>query len=378
MKKVLLENEITMVFQPKLAEIFGVTESIILQQMHYWLLKSKHIIDGVPWIYNSYEAWHSQINFLCRRTIIRAIKKLEDAGVVLSSNFNRSKMDKTKWYTIDYEKLNSLCEAFVDSKNSGSAAELEINEDLSDTPEDNKNLENDTSLGANEILSDTFSNNENSKNQYHYDDADKTYENLDEASVSIEKEYEFYNNTNESMDKPSEFIHKYHSPSSIVSKSPMDNANFNKAIPEITTETSFKEEEKKGEFSDVVNFYSENISCASPYEIQQLKVFMEDFDSKDLIILGMKQALKSNAKNLRYIEKVLYSWKHKGLKQEEEVIDFLKNYKKHKGGKKVEKSERDYGKSPYFNSKLKKREYGNHKSEDEKTKWYQGDMEGVI
>ncbi len=378
MKKVLLENEITMVFQPKLAEIFGVTESIILQQMHYWLLKSKHIIDGAPWIYNSYEAWHGQINFLCKRTIIRAIKKLEDAGVVLSSNFNRSKMDKTKWYTIDYEKLESLCDAFVDSKNSGSAAELETNEVLSDIPDDSKKLGNDTSLGSIEISSDTFSNNENSNNQYHYDDADKTYKNLNEASISIEKECEFYNNTSESMDKPSEFIHKHHSPSSIVSKSPMDNANFNKAIPEITTETSFKEEEKKGEFSDVVNFYSENISCASPYEIQQLKVFMEDFDSKNLIILGMKQALKSNAKNLRYIEKVLYSWKHKGLKQEEEVIDFLKNYKKHKGGKKVGKSERDYGKSPYFNSKTKKREYGKHKTWDEKTIWHQRNLEGLI
>ncbi|NMM65811.1 DnaD domain protein [Clostridium sp. P21] len=330
MKKVLLENEITMVFQPKLAEIFGVTESIILQQMHYWLLKSKHIIDGTPWIYNSYEAWHSQINFLCKRTIIRAIKKLEDAGVVLSSNFNKSKMDKTKWYTINYEKLESLYDAFVD--------------------------------------------NENSKAQHDYDSKNKTYENLNESNISAEKECR----SSKHVDKANKLINRYNLASSVMPKSQMDNANFNKAIPEITTETSFKEEEKKREFSDVVNFYRKNISCASPYEIQQLKVFMDDFDSKDLIILGMKQALKSNAKNLRYIEKVLYSWKHKGLKQEEEVIDFLKNYKKHKGGKKVGKSERDYGKSPYFNSKIEKREYGNHKTKDEKNIWHQRDLEGLI
>jgi DnaD/phage-associated family protein len=362
MKKVLLENEITMVFQPKLAEIFGVTESIILQQMHYWLLKSKHLIDDVPWIYNSYEAWHSQINFLCKRTIIRAIKKLEDAEVVLSSNFNRSKMDKTKWYTIDYEKLNILCDAFIDSKNSGSTTELKTNEDLCDTSSDDKNLENHTKLQINKNICDSFSNNEN----------------LDEASVSIEKEYEFYEDTSEPMDKPSKFIHKYNSPSSIESKSSMDNTNFNKAIPKITTETSFKEEEEKGEFIEVVNFYRENISCASPYEIEQLKGFMADFDSKDLIILGMKQALKSNAKNLRYIEKVLYSWKHKGLKAEEDVIDFLKNYKKRKGGKKVGKPGGDYEKSWCYSSKAESREYGNHKAEGEKTVWYQGDMEGVI
>ncbi len=317
MKKVLLENEITMVFQPKIAEIFGVTESIILQQMHYWLLKSKHIIKGTPWIYNSYEAWHSQINFLCKRTIIRAIKKLEDEGVVLSSNFNKSKMDKTKWYSINYEKLHSLCDAFVDDKNSESDIKLEVTEDPCDTSADTK-------------------------------------------------------------DEPIKFISKYSSPSSIRSKSSMDNAYFNKAIPETTTEINLKKEEEKGELSEVVNFYEENISCASPYELEQLKGFMVDFDSKDLIILGIKQALKSNAKNLRYIEKVLYSWKHKGLNQKEQVVDFLNNYKKRKGGKKGGRPGGNYEQSWCYNSKAEKKEYRNLNAEVEKTVWYQGDMEGVI
>ncbi|WPC43854.1 DnaD domain protein [Clostridium sp. JS66] len=325
MKKVLLENEITMVFQPKLAEIFGITESIILQQIHYWLLKSNHIINGTPWIYNSYEAWHNQISFLCKRTIIRAIKKLETAGVVLSSNFNKSKMDKTKWYTIDYKKLESLCDAFEDGTNS-----------------------------------------------------------------TID--------TKEKLDDVNKSSNKCLSPSSIESKSPMDNAYFNKAIPEITTETYLKKEEEG--FTDVVNFYSDNISCASPYEIDLLKNFMEDFNSKDLIILGMKQALKSNAKNLRYIEKVLYSWKNKGLRDENEVINYLNNYKKHKsyygfhnfktnsdflddykklqGGESFGRTWGNYEKSWGYNSETEEKELGKHEREEEKTEWYQGDMEGLI
>ncbi|WP_032076835.1 DnaD domain-containing protein [Clostridium drakei] len=334
MKKVLLENEITMVFQPKLAEIFGVTESIILQQIHYWLLKSNHIIDGTPWIYNSYEAWHNQISFLCKRTIIRAIKKLETSGVVLSSNFNKSKMDKTKWYTIDYEKLESLCDAFEDSTNSTIDTEGKPSKNSSDISEDDVNKSSNTCL----------------------------------------------------------------SPSSIESKSPVDNAYFNKTIPEITTENYLKKEEE--ELTDVVSFYSDNISCASPYEINLLKNFMEDFNSKDLIILGMKQALKSNAKNLRYIEKVLYSWKNKGLRNEKEVINYLNNYKKHKsyygfhnfktksdffddyknlqGGESFGRTWGNYEKSWGYNSEIEETQFGKYEREEEKTEWYQGDMEGLI
>ncbi|AKA69315.1 DnaD domain-containing protein [Clostridium scatologenes] len=367
MKKVLLENEITMVFQPKLAEIFGITESIILQQIHYWLLKSNHIIDGTPWIYNSYEAWHNQINFLCKRTIIRAIKKLETAGVVLSSNFNKSKMDKTKWYTIDYEKLESLCDAFEDGTNSTIDTKGKPGENSSDTSHDDKKLEAPDNLEANEISME--------KNIYYNND--KAYENLDDVNK--------YNN-------------KCLSPSSIESKSPVDNAYFNKAIPEITTETYLKKEEEG--LTDVVNFYSDNISSASPYEIDLLKNFMDDFNSKDLIILGIKQALKSNAKNLRYIEKVLYSWKNKGLRDEKEVINYLNNYKKHKsyygfhhfktnsnflddykklqGGESFGGTWGNYEKSWGYNSETQKKEFGKHGREEEKTEWYQGDMEGVI
>ncbi|AKN29978.1 primosomal replication protein N [Clostridium carboxidivorans P7] len=367
MKKVLLENEITMVFQPKLAEIFGVTESIILQQIHYWLLKSNHIINGTPWIYNSYEAWHNQISFLCKRTIIRAIKKLETSGVVLSSNFNKSKMDKTKWYTIDYEKLESLCDSFEDGTNSTIDTKGKPGENSSDISEDDKKLEAPDNLEANEISMD--------QNIYYNDD--KAYENLDDVNKSS---------------------NKYLSPSSIESKSQMDNAYFNKAIPEITTETYLKKEEEG--FTDVVNFYSDNISCASPYEIDQLKNFMEDFNSKDLIILGMKQALKSNAKNLRYIEKVLYSWKNKGLRDEKEVINYLNNYKKHKsyygfhnfktnsdflddykklqGGKSFGTTWGNYEKSWGYNSETQEKESGKYEGKEAKTEWYQGDMEGLI
>lgn len=98
------------VIDVNLAVVLGVSESIILQQMSYWLEKSTHIIEGTPWIFNSYANWQKQLPFFCESTIRRLIKKLEDMGIILSANFNKCKMDKTKWYSIDYDALNRLQE----------------------------------------------------------------------------------------------------------------------------------------------------------------------------------------------------------------------------------------------------------------------------
>lgn len=96
------------VIDVNLAVVLGVSESIIVQQMSYWLEKSTHIIEGRPWIFNSYANWQKQLPFFCESTIRRLIKKLEDMRIILSANFNKCKMDKTKWYSIDYDALNRL------------------------------------------------------------------------------------------------------------------------------------------------------------------------------------------------------------------------------------------------------------------------------
>ena len=93
---------------PTLATAIGLNEAIILQQMHYWLATSQHVHDGRKWIYNSYPSWQKQFPFWSVETIKRTIKHLEDTGVVVSGNYNTMKIDKTKWYSIDYEKLPTI------------------------------------------------------------------------------------------------------------------------------------------------------------------------------------------------------------------------------------------------------------------------------
>jgi DnaD/phage-associated family protein len=104
----LLLDEEPLVILPSLAAAIGLNESIVVQQLHYWLEKSEHVYDGHKWIYNTYEDWREQFPFWSESTIRRIITKLEKQGIIVAANFNRSKIDKTKWYRIDYDKLAEL------------------------------------------------------------------------------------------------------------------------------------------------------------------------------------------------------------------------------------------------------------------------------
>lgn len=105
----LVTGEHPLLVLPQLAAAIGLNEAIILQQIHYWLGKqSGRIIDGIHWIYNTYEKWQAQFPFLGLSAIRRAIARLEGQQLILTERHNQGKWDQTKWYTIDYEKLKAL------------------------------------------------------------------------------------------------------------------------------------------------------------------------------------------------------------------------------------------------------------------------------
>jgi len=104
----LLFNEKPMMVLPKLATRIGLNETIFLQQLYYWLKESKHVHDGHQWVYNSYEGWQVQFPFWSISTIRRIISKLEKEQLILTGNYNRLKIDKTKWYRIHFEALAAI------------------------------------------------------------------------------------------------------------------------------------------------------------------------------------------------------------------------------------------------------------------------------
>lgn len=104
----LLISEPPLQVLPSLATKIGLNEAIFIQQVHYWLLKSDHIIDGHKWIYNSATQWQEQFKFWSHRTIQRIIDSLEKEGIIISGCFNVKKSDRTKWYRIDYKKVEMI------------------------------------------------------------------------------------------------------------------------------------------------------------------------------------------------------------------------------------------------------------------------------
>ena len=105
----LLISEPPLQVLPTLARLIGLNEAIVLQQVHYWLQRSKNIRDGYRWVYNSYPEWYKQMPIWKSETTMRtAFKNLEKQGLLITANYNKAKFDKTKWYRINYEKLSLL------------------------------------------------------------------------------------------------------------------------------------------------------------------------------------------------------------------------------------------------------------------------------
>ncbi|MCG1109090.1 DnaD domain protein [Staphylococcus epidermidis] len=104
----LLIDDYPILVLPKLATEIGLNEAIVLQQMHYWLKKSNHNYDGRHWIYNSFPEWQKHFPFWSVMTIKRAVYSLEKQNLLYVGNYNKAKFDKTKWYSINYEKLEGM------------------------------------------------------------------------------------------------------------------------------------------------------------------------------------------------------------------------------------------------------------------------------
>jgi hypothetical protein len=109
----LLIDSYPLMFQPKLAMLTSVNEAIVIQQLHYWLRqnegKSDHYKDGRIWCWNTYEDWRkNNFPFWSDSTIKRVFAELERRGLIIKGNYNKLGLDRTGWYTIDYEALDAL------------------------------------------------------------------------------------------------------------------------------------------------------------------------------------------------------------------------------------------------------------------------------
>ncbi|WP_342471610.1 conserved phage C-terminal domain-containing protein [Metasolibacillus sp. FSL H7-0170] len=101
----LLINEPPLQVLPSLAKKVGLNEAIFLQQLHFRLLISTTERDGYKWIYKTLAEWNEEFPFWSYDTLKRIVAKLEKDGYIVTTNaYNKLKMDKTKWYRVNYSK----------------------------------------------------------------------------------------------------------------------------------------------------------------------------------------------------------------------------------------------------------------------------------
>lgn len=97
---------------------YGTDAAVLLFNIRHWLSHNKannsNIHDGYVWTYNSKKAFSELFPYMSEDTVKRNLKKLCDAGVLMTGNYNERRYDRTTWYTIPAEfstPLNSsLCE----------------------------------------------------------------------------------------------------------------------------------------------------------------------------------------------------------------------------------------------------------------------------
>lgn len=126
-KELFVNKSKTLIVNIDLAMVLGdLNEAIVLNQLNYWLeinkKADKHFIDDKYWVYNSYSDWRANdFPYWSEKTIQRTFTRLESKGIVISANYNKANFDKTKWYTIDEEKLQEFIDKYCDKDNLSSS-----------------------------------------------------------------------------------------------------------------------------------------------------------------------------------------------------------------------------------------------------------------
>lgn len=108
----LLDSKPIMVSQ-ELAVLIGLNEAIVLQQVHYWCCFNektrKNYRNGFYWTYMSYPNWNTkEFPWWGITTVKTTFRNLENKGLLISGVFNKSGMDRTKWYRVNYDALEEL------------------------------------------------------------------------------------------------------------------------------------------------------------------------------------------------------------------------------------------------------------------------------
>lgn len=80
------------------------------------------------------------------------------------------------------------------------------------------------------------------------------------------------------------------------------------------------EEEKQKDDNDLFNTFEKEFGrTLSPMEYDIINSWLEDNINKELILEALKEAVFNGVNNLRYIDKILFEWSKKGIKNASDI-----------------------------------------------------------
>lgn len=99
-------------FNVEVACRYGMLEAVLLNHLEFWLKKNeaneRNFYDGRYWTYNSVKALQKLFPYVSEHKIRNALKRLEDDGVIMTGNYNKSSYDRTMWYSISDKGFSIL------------------------------------------------------------------------------------------------------------------------------------------------------------------------------------------------------------------------------------------------------------------------------
>ncbi|QEH67296.1 DnaD domain-containing protein [Cellulosilyticum sp. WCF-2] len=288
MSKILFDTS-PLVVDTILATQIGLNEAIVLQQVHYWIevnkAKKTNYYDGYYWTYNSMKEWSKRFPFFAEKTLKRIFNNLEEMGIFKTGNYNKMRMDRTKWYTIDYIKL----EEYIDKHT--------VNEEVVEEEE--------------EVTHEECSPTENTPRQIDPMQYPKRENALGQNDPMQEDKLTQCKGT------------KW--PNALGQNDPTNTRDFTETSSEISSETS------SSSMKDIVEFFQNNFYLLQAYEAEVLTDWVNRL-SHELVLAAMKESRKNNAKTLKYIERTLLNWERDGIKTLQQVEAYNKAREAYKNG----------------------------------------------
>lgn len=132
-------------FSVEIACKYGILESVLLNNLFFWIQKNKanqkNYFEGKYWTYNSVKALTQLFPYASEHKIRNALKHLENEGIIITGNYNKSSYDRTMWYALSDYGI-TICQNYkmdIQKKENGS---YENNKPIPDNNTDSKTIYN--------------------------------------------------------------------------------------------------------------------------------------------------------------------------------------------------------------------------------------------